>query len=190
MGFFDNLAKALNEVKKAQNASGVSGKFKFQEEGKSPLRDLSNRVIVKVQTGSPIELGVNEQSDSPEIVKYMLGKPEADKEVENRSVRLRIFRDSGSEFPDSVKVETTKGEFVGWVLKNDSALACKLIDSLTQQVKQVAPELDSLVFDVGAKVDGTFDEDEDEDGKVTLIPDFDVVIKIKDPADVDIQSQD
>jgi hypothetical protein len=189
MGFFDNLAKAITEVKKAQNAPVVSGKFAFQDEGKAPLRDSSNRVIVKVQTGSSISLGVNEQSETPEVVKYLLGKPEADKEIENRSVRLRIFRDLESEYPDSVKIETTKGDFIGWVLKNDSAIACKVIDSLTQQVRQVAPELDSLVFDVGAKVDGAFDEDEDEEGKTILVPNFDVVLKIKDPAEIDIQSE-
>lgn len=189
MGFLDNLAKAIIEARKVQNAPVASGKFAFQEENKSPLRDSSNRVIVKVQTGSSIELGVNEQSDTSEVVKYLLGKPEAYKDVENRSVRLRIFRDLESEYPDSVKIETTKGDFVGWVLKSDSAVACKVIDSLTQQVRHVAPELESLVFDVGAKVDGTFDEDEDDDGKTTLIPDFDVVLKIKDPAELDIQSE-
>lgn len=186
MGFLDKLTKALLEI---ANEKAASGKFKFQEEGTSPNRDSKGRVIVKVQTGSSIILGVNKQDCSVKAERFLLGKPEAYKEVESKSVRLRIQRDLQSPYPDSVSVETPKGDFVGWILKEDSAIATKVLDSLTSQIKSIAPELESLVFDVGAQVDGTYDEDEDEAGKEVLIPDLEhVEIRMKDPAEIDILS--
>jgi hypothetical protein len=186
MGFLDRLAKALIEV---ANEKATSGKFKFQEEGSSPITDLKGRVVVKVQTGSNIVLGVNKQDCSIAAERYLLGKPEAYKEVEGKSVRLRIQRDIQSPYPDSVMVETPKGDFVGWVLKDDSVIAARVLDSLTEQIRALAPELVSLIFDVGAQVDGSYDEDEDETGKEVLIPDLGhVEIRIKDPAEIDILS--
>jgi len=188
MGFLDKLAKAITEAQKQSKAS--SGKFTFQEEGKNPKRDSDNRVIVKVSTGNKIVLGVNKEDISDKAIALLLGKPEADKEVENKSVRLRITRDLESPYPDSVKIETVKGDFVGWVLKRDSALGARIIDSLTSQVQSLAPDIGAIVFDVGAKVDGTFDEDEDEQGKISLEPDLQhVEIQIKDPAEIDILSE-
>jgi hypothetical protein len=172
------------------NEKSASGKFKFQEEGSSPITDSRGRVVVKVQTGSSIVLGVNKQDCSAQAERFLLGKPEAYKEVEGKSVRLRIQRDLESPYPDSVSVETPKGDFVGWILKEDSAIAVKVLDSLTLQIRAIAPELEHLIFDVGAQVDGTYDEDEDEDGKEVLIPDLGhVEIRIKDPAEIDIHSQ-
>jgi hypothetical protein len=187
MGFLDRLTKALLEM---ANEKSASGKFKFQEEGASPVKDSKGRVIVKVQTGSSIVLGVNKQDCSAPAERYLLGKPEAYKEVEGKSVRLRIQRDLESPYPDSVFVETTKGDFVGWILKEDSAIAVKVLDSLVSQIKVIAPELESVIFDVGAQVDGTYDEDEDENGKEVLMPDLaHLEIRIKDPAEIDILSQ-
>ena len=186
MGFLEKLAKAMLEIASEKSASG---KFKFQEESSSPAIDSNGRVIVKVQSGSSIVLGVNKQDCSIEAERFLLGKPEAYKEVESKSVRLRIQRDLQSPYPDSVSVETPKGDFVGWILKDDSAIAVKVLDALTSQIKALAPELESLIFDVGAQVDGTYDEDEDEAGKEVLMPDLShVEIRIKDPAEIDIHS--
>lgn len=188
MGFLDKLTKALLEI---ANEKSVSGKFKFQEELKAPFRDIKGRVVVKVQTGSTIILGVNKQDCSIEAEKFLLGKPEADKEVEGKSVRLRIQRDLQSPYPDSVLIETLKGDFVGWVLKDDSGVAVKVLDSLTAQISAIAPELQNLIFDVGAQVSGTYEEDEDESGKGVLTPYLDSIeIRIKDPAEIDIYSQE
>lgn len=186
MGFLDRLTKALLEI---ANEKSASGKFKFQEEQASPNLDSKGRVIVKVQTGSNIILGVNKQDCSVPAERFLLGKPEAYKEVEGKSVRLRIQRDVQSSYPNSVSVETPKGDHVGWILKEDSAIAAKVLDSLTSQIKAIAPELESLIFDVGAQVDGTYDEDEDETGKEVLIPELEhVEIRMKDPAEIDIHS--
>jgi len=195
MGFLDKLAKAIAETQRQnqqtqRQAPRNSGKLKFQEDGALPNRDSMNRAIVKVQSGKNILLGVNKENATDKAILFLLGKPEAYKEVEAKSVRLRIMRDLESPYPDSVKVETPKGDFVGWIKKNDSALAVKVLDALSEQIRQVATELDSLVFDVGAKVDGTYDEDEDEDGKPSLVPALDwLEVQIKDPAELDVLSQ-
>jgi hypothetical protein len=187
MGFLDRLTKALLEI---ANEKKASGKFKFQEENASPGTDSKGRVIVKVQTGSSIILGVNKQDCSVQAERFLLGKPEAYKEVEGKSVRLRIQRDLQSPYPDSVSVETPKGDFVGWILKEDSAVAAKVLDSLALQIKSIAPEIESIIFDVGAQVDGTYDEDEDENGQEVLIPDLEnLEIRIKDPAEIDIHPE-
>ena len=191
MGFLNRLAKAINEAQKQTKTS--AGKFTFQEEGKNPKRDSSNRVIVKVKSGKSIIFGVNKEDASDTAVALLLGKPEADKEIEEKSVRLRIARDLESPYPDSVKVETTKGDFVGWVLKKDSPLAVRVIDSLTSQVRAIAPEISTLVLDVGAKVDGGFSEEwegEGDDEEATIVPELDdIQIQIKDPAEIDILSE-
>lgn len=74
MGFLDRLTKALLEI---ANEKAASGKFKFQEEGNSPITDFKGRVVVKVQTGSNIILGINKQDCSILAERYLLGKPEA-----------------------------------------------------------------------------------------------------------------
>jgi len=191
MGFLSNLAKAINEAQKQSKAG--SGKFTFQEEGKNPKRDSSNRVIVKVKSGKSIIFGVNKEDASDIAVALLLGKPEADKEIEEKSVRLRIARDLESPYPDSVKVETIRGDFVGWVLRKDAPLAVRVIDSLTSQVRAIAPEISTLVLDVGAKVAGGFSEEwegEDDDEEATIVPELDdIQIQIKDPAEIDILSE-
>jgi len=188
MGFLDKLAKAITEAQMQTKTN--SGKFAFQEEGKNPKRDSSNRVIVRVSSSNKIVLGVNKEDISDKAIALLLGKPEPDKEVENKSVRLRITRDLESPYPDSVKIETVKGDFVGWVLKRDSALGARILDSLTSQVQSLAPDVEAIVFDVGAKVDGTYDEAEDEHGHTILEPDLQhIEIQIKDPAEIDILSE-
>jgi len=190
MGFFDKLAKAIDEVQKQSKAG--SGKFTFQEEGANPKRDISNRVIVEVKSGKSIIFGVNKEDASDTAVALLLGKPEAGKEIEEKSVRLRIARDLESPYPNSVKVESIKGDLVGWVLKNDAPLAVQIIDSLTSQVRAIAPEIRTLVLDVGAKVHGGFSEEWDGEGdedEATIVPELDdIQIHIKDPAEIDILS--
>jgi hypothetical protein len=188
MGFLKKITKALSET---ANKSTKFGQFKFQEEGRAPITDSKGRVIVKVQKGSNIVLGVNKQDCSVQGARYLLGKPEADKDVESKSVRVRIQRDLNSRYADSISIETPKGDFVGWILKENSATAAKILEALTSEIQAMAPGLENLVFDVGAQVDGTYDEDQDDTGKSILFPDLThIEIYLKNPAEFEIHSEE
>ena len=194
MGFFKGINRLLdvmvenimenNGIKTPQSKS--SGLFAFQEEGEEPARDSKNRVIVKVQTGESIELDSYVKDNSDQVAKALLGKPEMDKWVEDKSVRLRMFRNlNGS---DSVELETIRGDFVGFVRKADTPMALNIIDTLSAQIEQLVPGIGDLVFDVGAKVSGSYDED--ENGKAILSPSFDsLIIKVRDSAEIEIHSE-
>lgn len=196
MGFFKGLNRLLDVmVENIAEKNGIptqnskrSGSFAFQEEGEEPARDSKDRVIVKVQTGESIELDSYVKDNSDQVAKALLGKPELDKWVEDKSVRLRMFKSLNNS--DLVELETIRGDFVGFVRKADTPMAINIIDTLTTQIEQLVPGIGDLVFDVGAKVNGTYDEDEDENGKAILSPSFDsLIIKVKDSADIEIQSQ-
>jgi hypothetical protein len=196
MGLFSKINNLLDSIVEGTLASrGISlqqskasGLFKFQEEGEEPARDNKDRVIVKVQTGESIELDSYVKENSTEVSKALLGKPEIDKDIYERSVRLRMFRNSNGS--DSVELETIRGDFVGFVRKADTPMALHIIDSLTEQIGELVPDLGSLVFDVGAKVSGGYSEDYDEDGKSMPSGYFDsLVIKVRDSADIEIYSQ-
>jgi hypothetical protein len=196
MGFFKGLNRLLDVmVENIAENNGIptqnskrSGSFAFQEEGEEPARDSKDRVIVKVQTGESIELDSYVKDNSDQVAKALLGKPEMDKWVEDKSVRLRMFKSLNNS--DLVELETIRGDFVGFVRKADTPMAINIIDTLTTQIEQLVPGIGDLVFDVGAKVNGTYDEDEDENGKAILSPSFDsLIIKVKDSADIEIQSQ-
>ncbi len=196
MGFFKGINRLLDVmVENIAEKNGIptqnskrSGLFAFQEEGEEPARDSKSRVIVKVQTGESIELDSYVKDNSAQVAKALLGKPEMDKWVEDKSVRLRMFKSLNNS--DLVELETIRGDFVGFVRKADTPMALNIIDNLSTQIGQLVPGIGDLVFDVGAKVNGTYDEDEDENGKAILSPSFDsLIIKVKDSADIEIQSQ-
>ena len=184
MGFLDKLARALTEV---ANEKRASGKFKFQEVGKPPMRDSKGRVVVKLHPGPNITLNVDSRDATIPAQKYLLGKVEAYKEVEGRGVRVRLIPPQAAAALNSIAVETPKGELIGWVAQKDSKLAAKAIESLLQQLQTLVQDLGSFVFEVSAIVDGTYDVDEDESGKEFVEPDISYLeIRIKDPAELDI----
>ena len=189
MGFLDNLVKSIIDNAMVKGGHKTSSSlFKFQEEGEEPARDSKNRVIVKVQTGESIELDSYVKDNSDQVAKALLGKPEMDKWVEDKSVRLRMFKSLNNS--DLVELETVRGDFVGFVRKADTPMALNIIDTLTTQIEQLVPGIGDLVFDVGAKVSGTYDEDEDENGKAILSPTFDsLIIKVRDSAEIEIHSE-
>ena len=91
MGFLDKIAKAMDEAKRA---STVSGKLSYQEQNTIPSKDRLGRVIVKVEPGTDIILGINEQDIPESVGSYLLGNSEAYDFVENRKVKLLISKDT------------------------------------------------------------------------------------------------
>lgn len=99
-------------------------------------------------------------------MKRLLGKPKEDGDFVERSVRALMFRDLQSTYPDSVRIETLKGELVGWVIKPNSYYACELINQVGEHLDQ-DPTLRGRAprCNVSLYVEGTWNEDE-EDGWV------------------------
>jgi hypothetical protein len=117
-----------------------------------------------------------------------MGKPNED--FESKSVRLRIFQDTQSEFANSVRVETVKGHFVGWIHKEDSDLATLLLQKLTETLSGLDVQLrQPLVFDVSARVEGYWSEDDFEDnGKLSWEPEIEnITIRAADPVSVNVR---
>lgn len=184
MGFLDKLARALNEV---ANEKRASGKFKFQELGRPPMRDNKGRVVVKLHPGPNITLTVDVRDATIPARKYLLGKFEAYKEVEGRGVRVRLIPPQKVTAFDAVEVETPKGDLIGRVAQRDSKLAIKATESLLAQIQTLVQDIGPVVFDVSAIVDGTYDVDEDDSGNELVEPDIShLEIRIKDPAELDI----
>jgi hypothetical protein len=142
--------------------------------------------VVKVKAGSQIVLGVNRQHISEEAVKQVAGRYSGEDQVDKK-IQVFMFRDTGSQFPDSVQVTTSKGNLIGWILKSDSELACKVVDSITTgayanfENSRGRP----IHLKVSASVELDWDEN-DEDGETK--PEAEIVlieIGIKDPAEID-----
>jgi hypothetical protein len=187
MGFLDKLAKALNSsaVSPKQTSSGLA----YAANGGLPQRDHKNRVVVKLAAGQQIIFGVNKQHVSESALVYLMGKPKEDDEVA-RSVRARIMRDTESEYPNGVIIETPKGDLIGWILKSDSELACKILDQLTVGAKTYDPNLqnETFAFDVSIRVTGyvtPLDEVEDPEDMYDL---DDLEIRIKDPVEMEVEA--
>jgi hypothetical protein len=100
------------------------GRFNYQETGCDPDIDSEGRVIVLVQRGNDLRLGINvARNIGKTATRYLLGKEVLDKEVNGRIVKIRLMPDESSSYANSVKVETPKGDSVGWVLREDEAMA-------------------------------------------------------------------
>ncbi len=189
MGILDNLIKLISQQPPKQTkATSSSEGLAYTQTGTGPQRDLKNRVVAKLASGSQLVFSVNKQHVTGEALKYLMGKPKEDDEV-SRSVRLRMFRDDESQFANSVKLETPRGDLVGWILKADSDLACKLIDQLDDALKAHDPALrgERIVFDVSAKVSGYSMMPEDEDDEPYDLEE--VEIRIKDPVEMDVDGE-
>lgn len=128
----------------------------------------------KLKGGSGIELGVNLGHLTEATEAKLLGR-KRDEYVE-RTVKVVMYREAGSPYRDSVRVELPSGEFVGWVLKDDSDLACHLIDKLSKARKRRVRGR-PIVLHVSMRVEGETSTDGGE-----VVRDVDVAtIRVADP---------
>ncbi len=169
--------------------SSTDGVLGFQESGKEPQADAAGRVIVKLKSGGQVEWGVNLSRLSAEVAgKILGGKKEEDEEIE-KTIRVRIRRDTKSQFSDSVLLETKKGEFIGWILKEDSPQAAGVIAELDEQLRKFSPVLadKEFTYEVSARVAGTWylasDEDEPEELEAEV---DDMIVRIAAPVVIEI----
>ena len=148
-----------------------------------PVPQSAAAFVAKLKGGKQLTLGVNVKHVTPEATRELLGRPREDG-IE-RTARVRMSRDTQSQYADSVKVTTESGALVGWVLKDQSQLACRIIDQVTYALR-TSTEVSvgasqAVVFDVSAAIEGEWERDgSDWSGEV-----FDVQLRIADPVQVD-----
>jgi hypothetical protein len=148
-----------------------------------PVPQAPEPYVAKLKAGGQLVLGVNLRHIDPGAVRELLGRPRED--MIERTVRVRMFRDVQSQYPDSVKVTTQAGHLVGWVLKDDSPLACRIVDHVTYALRtstevNVGPTR-PVIFDVSARLEGEWECDGDDwSGDVS-----DLELRIADPVQVD-----
>lgn len=185
MGFFSKLAKEAAKQNKAKAKSQLSSSSWDPPQVNAPIPTSGAPYEVKVKSGKQILLRVNTKDMTDEAVNQLKGRYNDEDDIE-KSVRLVIFRDLQSQYADSVRVVTTKGHLVGWVRKDNSAIACTVIDQVTMGVHKGIPESAGrpIHLNVSAFVEGSWDED--ESGKLIHEASIDSVeIRIKNPAEIE-----
>lgn len=165
-----------------------SGKFGFQEMGTDPKRDSQGRVVVKLSGGNPgISYGVNLSHLDQEVARKLAGKVNEDEEF-SKSVRVRMRRDTESQYENSIIVETADAKLIGWILKEASDDAVSVLQQITSAVRGTAPELGSseFTFEVSARIEGSWIDA--GDGEEDWEADFDMMeIRIKSPVEVEVE---
>lgn len=164
----------------------------FVEAGKAPNTDQDGRVIVKVLSGKVHEIGFNLKHLDEDLAKKIAGKRGADDEF-TRRIKVRIFRDTESPYFNSFKVLTKSGEFIGWVLKDDSEMMALLLSKIEAGIKPLSAKLHEaeFVIEASATFNGSwYDEiDEDDAGneiEVEYVEMDEAFIRIGDPAMLEI----
>lgn len=190
MGLLSRIAKASYKALKAatQTQQNQGGSFDYLVQGASPEVDSQGRVICRLGGGADIELDATSHRATEKAHSYLVGRRNED--FESRSVRLRIVRRDIGGSSDLV-IETPSGEYVGWFRKDCEALANDVFSQLAQAVSQVDPRLSGeLSVDVKALVEGSWEEEEDDNGKDVWVSDVQsVTIQIKSPVEVSIKPQ-
>jgi len=189
MGFFKQIAK---EAAKAQKAKQAKAKEQLSSANwapptvSAPVPTSGEPYEVKLAGGKQITFSLNTKDISAEAVSQLSGKYVEDEEDIEKTVRVVIFRDLESPYPDSVRVVTTKGHLVGWVLKSDSAVACTVLDQLATGVhaEVEASRGRPIHANVSAYIEGMWDVYDDEGETVYEADIRDVEIRIKNPVQV------
>lgn len=141
--------------------------------------------MVKLAAGDQIRLGTNLQFATNAASLDLLGhRP---KDVNDKPVRVVLFRDPSSKFKNSVRLETFEGNLIGWVLKSDSDAACRMIDAVSKQaLKEWKRKLkgESVIrFDVSALVSGVVERQKGNlHGTIEMME-----IRVKDPVKGEIK---
>ena len=141
----------------------------------SGLQDHLTAVQVKSKKGAKgrVEFGVNTKNATDAAHNELLGKRSS---AEGKRKTVVLFRDPTSRYRDSIRVETPNGELVGWIYKNDSKQAGKMLDTLAKGIRKSKRSLrkQSFAFHLTALVEGSG----------TKI--YDVTINLRGEVDVDV----
>jgi hypothetical protein len=192
VSFLKKIIKAVASTSTPPKAAGPSSDFSYLVEGKEPLRDSQNRIIVSFLAGQQIEHEVKTFSYD-ETIRELLGKPSED--FESRKVRLRLILNPGESGAKSIDIETVKGNKVGRFLEDEISRPLQIFSKVGEFLGSVDGRLASpLVFEVSADIEGSWEyvedvEDDEDHDKPYWEPSLDsVVVKIKDPLTFDIKS--
>lgn len=190
MGLLSRIAKASYKALKAatQTQQNQGGSFDYLVQGTSPEVDSQGRVVCRLGGGADIELDATSHRATEKAHSYLVGRRNED--FESRSVRLRMVRRETDGHLDLV-IETPSGEYVGWFRKDSESLANDVFSQLAQAVRQVDPRLaGEPALDVKALVEGSWEEEEGDNGKVEWVSDIQsLTIQIKSPVEVSIKAQ-
>lgn len=187
MGLFDRLSNALKT--QASNNVGDTQAGEYVE-SESLERDKDGNLVVRLGAGTQITLAVTSHKASDQAISELMGKPNED--FEGKTVRLRMKMAKELDSSVSVTLTTVKGHYVGWVLQSDLKLAVFTLERLTSAIQEADQIYRMpLIFDVPARVEGYWSEEESDDvpGKSVLVPDIDsVTVKLADPVKLEIRS--
>lgn len=176
------LAGAATKASKAKTTKRDHGDLDVEVQGTAPPPATGAPYIAKLKRGPNIVLHVNTKHATDQAVRELLGRRKEDDDEVERTVRGYVFRDLQSPYPDSVRVETAKGELVGWVVKANSYYACELINQVGDHLagdpvyRGRAPKLSVSMF-----IEGAWEE---EDGDTYVPSLYDVEIRIAAPVDI------
>jgi len=156
MGLFSKGRKNPPERQK-------TGEINTYATGTPPPPLAEPLVAIRLKSGRGITLEVNTQHIADEVVRELLGRPRED-EIE-RSVRGWMMRDTTSQYPDSVRIETSERNLIGWVIKAQSYYACELIHQVSQAMGQADKSVKGrgAACEVSLWVEGSWDKDEEID---------------------------
>jgi hypothetical protein len=190
MGLLSRIVKASYKAIKAasQSERSQSGSFDYLSHGAPPELDPKGRVVCRLGGGVGIELDATSHNATEKAHSYLVGRRNED--FESRSVRLRIVR-SESNGQSELSIETPNGDYVGWFRKESAGLANEIYLQLFEAIRQVDSRLSGeLSLDVKALVEGSWEEDEDDRGKLVWVSDVSsITVQIKTPIEVSIKPQ-
>jgi hypothetical protein len=193
---FGNFLKAVAKASTGseydpQKRPSSGGNLGFQEAGTSPKRDKQGRVIVTVKGGTPgAAWGVNLSKLDYQLANKLAGKVNEDEEF-SKSIKVRMRPDKGSEYANSVLLETLDGAFIGWILKDASDDVVSVMAQVKKAVVSAAPELASeeFTFEMSAKIEGHWDEVGENDEELWDANIQSMLVRMKNPAELDVEAE-
>jgi hypothetical protein len=116
--------------------------------------------------------------------KWLAGRRKADDDDIERNVKVLVYQD-GSD----LKVVTPAGVTLGNVHRRDETAPAivQQLSALLRNERELATS--SFVFEFSGRVEGSWDEDEDDNGKTVWEPFVELTLRAKMPVKVDIPSQ-
>jgi hypothetical protein len=190
VSFFRNLAKIVSAVSAMSGNKESANPFTFMEEGKNPVRDTENRIIVNFTSGSEIEHEINLFSYE-ETLRELMGRPSED--FESKKVKVRLILNPEGQGAQAIDIETLKGNKVGRFDKDEISRPLQIFTKVGDYLGQIDERLvGPFAFEVAAEIEGYWEyvEDDEDSEKPYWEPSLDsLVLKIKDPLTFDVKSE-